>query len=266
MNPPVKLRLIYALTVAFAVLAIWKMAALAVHQSGNGSDRVVTVTYAVFDVMIGCTLCRAVWRLLAQFYLSRKWLKRYRLGKHAKLTKRLHSAYRSWGTEMIVVRDDAFVALTLGMLRPKIVISTAVLRMFSKDEVKAILLHEWYHCRNRDNAKLFLLTLLSDAFVYCPIVRSVLTYYRTWNELLADRFAIRRMGTELHLGSVLLKLSKCSNLRHVAAAVHFTDTTMHYRIQQVLEPDKPVNVRIDWLRPLLLSCSLLLLLALGGDS
>jgi Zn-dependent protease with chaperone function len=169
------------------------------------------------------------------------------------------------GTEIIVVKDDAFVALAIGMRRPKIVVSTAVIDHFSEDEVKAILLHEWHHCRNRDNAKMFLMTLLTNAFGYWPIMKPIFRYYQTWTELLADRFAIRKMGTELHLANVLLKLSKWGKMRQPAAAVHFA-TTMHYRIMQVLEPDKTVKVKVAVLRPLLASFTLMLLLMLGGDS
>ncbi|MEK8127086.1 M56 family metallopeptidase [Paenibacillus filicis] len=99
------------------------------------------------------------------------------------------------------MRDEGFVALAIGMRKPIIVISTQVLETFSSDEVKAILLHEWHHCRNLDNVKMFLMTLLTEAFGYWPIMKPVFRYYQIWTELLADRFAIHQMGTELHLAS-----------------------------------------------------------------
>ncbi|MFC5470999.1 M56 family metallopeptidase [Cohnella suwonensis] len=266
MNPPVKLKWIYALMVVFIVFVSVRMGMFVAHQMGNDRLQGAIVTYVVFDLVIGYTLIRAIWRIIAQTYLTRKWHKRFYAGKHDKLTKRLNYKYRSLGTEIIVVRDEAFVALAIGMRRPKIVVSTAVFDIFSDDELKAILLHEWHHCRNRDNLKTFLMTLLANAFGYWPIMKPIFRYYQTWTELLADRFAIRWMGTELHLANVLLKLSKGGEMRQHAAAVHFATTTMHYRIMQVLEPDKTVKVKVAVLRPLLASFSLLLLFMLGGDS
>jgi Zn-dependent protease with chaperone function len=266
MNPSVKLKWIYALMVVFIVLFSVQMGMFVAHQIGDDRLQGTIVTYVVFDLVIGYTLIRAIWRIIAQTYLSRKWQKLFLAVKHDKLTKRLNYKYGSLKTEIIVVRDEAFVALAIGMRRPKIVVSTAVLDIFSDDEVKAILLHEWHHCRNRDNSKMFLTTLLVEAFGYWPIMKPIFRYYQTWTELLADRFTIRQMGTELHLASVLLKLSKLGGMQQHAAAVHFATTTMHYRIMQVLEPDKTVKVKVALLRPLLASFSLLLLFMLGGDS
>lgn len=266
MNPTTKLRWVCALMLVFVAVVIVQMAIIVAYQVRHGILHGSIVTYVAIDLVIGYTLSRILWRIIRQWSLSRRWLKQFRANRHCKLTKRLQYKYRSWGTEIIVVQDDAFVALAIGMLPPKIVISTSVLEMFSDKEVEAILLHELYHCRNHDGPKMFLSTLLVEAFGYWPIVKPVFRYYQTWKELFADRFAIRQMGTELHLGSVLLKLAKCGNMHQREAAVHFADTTMHYRIMQVLEPDKTVKVPAALLRPFLASCSFLMLVMLGGDS
>ncbi|TNJ62224.1 M56 family metallopeptidase [Paenibacillus hemerocallicola] len=265
MSPSVKLRWIYILMVVFLALFSVQMGLFVAHQmEGRGLGTGILI-YIVFDLIIGYTLIRAIWRITAQAYLSRKWHKLFSSNRHAKLTKHLNYKYRGLGTEIIVVRNEAFVALAIGMYRPKIVISTQVLHMFNDDEVKAILLHEWHHCRNHDSIKLFIMTLLTEAFGYWPIMKPIFRYYQTWTELLADRFAIRQMGTELHLGSVLLKLSKLGKTEPVTA-VHFAASAMHYRMLQVLEPHQTVKVKISLLRPLLASLSLLLLLMLGGDT
>ncbi|RXZ78515.1 M56 family peptidase [Paenibacillaceae bacterium] len=265
MRPPIKLRWIYTLLVVFLALFSVQMGLFVARQMEGGGLGVALWTSIVFDLIIGYTLIRAIWRITAQAYLSRKSHQLFRSRKHDKLTKRLNYKYSNLGTDIIVVRDEAFVALAIGMRKPIIVISTQVLNMFSDDEVKAILLHECHHCRNRDTLKLFVMTLLTEAFGYWPIMKPIFRYYQTWTELLADRFAIRQMGTELYLASVLLKLSKQIKTQH-AAAVHFAASTMHYRMLQVLEPHQTVKVKIALLRPLLASLTLLLLLMMGGDT
>lgn len=266
MTPTIKLRCTYALMIVFVAVVIVHMGVFISYQVRNGVFHGPVLYYVILDIVIGYTLSRIIWRITRQWYLTQKWLTYFRTNKHDKLTKRLNYKYRDWGTELIVVQDNAFVALTIGMLRPKIVISTTVLEMFNDKEVMAILLHERYHCCNYDGRKMFFSTLLVDAFGYLPIVKPIYRYFQTWQELFADRFAIRQMGTEVYLGSVLLKLAKHGNLQQYEATVQFTNTTLQYRIMQVLEPDRAVKVPLALLKPFLRTCSILLLFILGGDS
>jgi len=265
MNPPVKLRWIYSLILVFIALFSVQLVVYLARVTTDGPQCAIAA-YLGVGLVVAYTVARAIWRISAQAYLSRKWRRHFRANAEVKLTKRLAYQYRDLGTDIVVVKDEAFVALAIGVRKPLIVVSTAVLDRFGKDEVRAIVLHEWHHCRNRDNAKLFLARLLTEAFGYLPILRPFYRYYQTWTELLADRFAIRRMGSELPLASVLLKLSKLGGMRLHAAAVHFATATMHYRIAQVLEPEKAVKVKVAFIRPLLASFTLLLLLLLRGDS
>ncbi|NUU64401.1 M56 family metallopeptidase [Paenibacillus agri] len=265
MSARLKLRWMSALMLVFIAVFSVQMGIFVTRQVGESSLKACIMLYWAFDLIIAYTLIRVTWRITAQAYLSRKWNRLFGSMKHDKLTKALNYKYRSLGTEIIVVQDEAFVALAMGMLKPKIIISTHVLEQFSDKEVKAILLHEWHHCRNRDNVKLFLMTLFTEAFGYWPIMKPIFRYYETWTELLADRFVMTRMGTELHLAKVLLKLSKWGKIQP-AVAVHFAASALNYRMMQVLEPNETVKVKIALLRPLLFSISMLLLLMLGGDT
>jgi len=136
MSPAAKLRWIYTLMVVFLALFSVQMGLFVAHQLQVGEIGPAFLIYLLFDLVIGYTLIRAIWRITAQAYLSRKWLKLFSANQHTRLTKQLNYKYRSLGTEIIVVQDKAFVALAIGMYRPKIVISTQVLQMFSADEVK----------------------------------------------------------------------------------------------------------------------------------
>jgi len=262
-----KLRAVYALMILFVALAILLMAVFLIDQVRNGGFHGgPIITYAIIDILIVFTLGRIIWRSIRQSVLTRRWLTRFYARKHIKQTRRLNHVYRHWGTEIIVVQDDTFVALTIGLLRPRIVVSTAVLEMMDDEELEAILLHERYHGQHYDGIKLFFSTMLSDAFRYMPIMKPIFHYDRTWKELFADRYVIREMGTERYLGQVLLKLAKHVQIQRVEGAVHLADTTLQYRIIQVLEPDQVVKVPLVLLRPLMTTCLLLLFLMLGGDS
>lgn len=266
MSSVVKMRLVYALMVFFGLSVTMQMGLFLTHQLRDFNLQGIVIFTILFDLVIVYTFARIMRRIVSQWYLSRKWVRHFRSQAHKRLTKQLNYKYRKWNTELIVVEDDAFLALTIGMLRPKIVVSTGVFDLFNDHEVKAILLHEWYHCRNRDNIKMFIAALLADGFGYLPIIQPSVRFYHTIKELLADRFAIQQMGTELHLGNVLLKLVKMGKIQRREAAIHFTETAMDYRIKQILEPEKAVKVPMALFRPFLLSCSFLLLMMIGGSS
>lgn len=209
---------------------------------------------------------RMLLRILKQWLLTVKGLRLFRANLHPECSKRLQEEYRLWNTEILVVHDKAFVALNIGLWRPRIVLSTAALAQCSAEEVKGIVLHELHHCRKRDNLKLFILTLMAESFFYLPVIKPVLGFVHTWLELFADRFAIRQMGTSLHVGTVLLKLAGGEKAPAYEAALRFAGTALDYRMLQVINPEEEVRVPLKLQRPFLVTCCFLLLLMVGGSS
>ncbi|MEF2245736.1 M56 family metallopeptidase [Paenibacillus sp. IITD108] len=232
-----------------------------------------TLAYNIFTFIINAiiiyTFGRMLWRFVKQIYLTRKWLGIFHSQKHIKLTKLLNAKYRKWGAKFIVVNDEKFIAMTIGLLKPQIIVSSGVIGMFSKKEFEAILLHEQYHVQNRDPLNLFLLTLLLEGMGYIPSMKTMVRSFKTWKELLADQFAMRQMGTEYHLGNVLLKVSSVGRMQHAAAAVYFAENAINYRIMQVLEPKQTLHIPILNFKPLFLTLMFTFIMSsliLGGCS
>lgn len=285
MNPVFRINLIFGSLLLVGAMILVQMGLYIAHQlwdvrlPGNFIQYCIsalkeeTVAHNVIkfliNVIILYTIGRMIWRLYKQLYLTKKWLKVFHSKKHTKLTKQLNNKYQKWGTEFIVVKDEKFIALTIGFFRPRIIVSTGVISMFSNHEVEAILLHEWYHCRNRDPLKMFLLALILDGLGYIPTMKAMVRDFKTWKELLADRFAIKQMGTEYYLGNVLLKLSKVGKMQHSTAVAYFAENAINYRIMQVLEPKQRIHVPMSDFKPLLLTLSLIFIMSsiiLGGCS
>ncbi|NEW08608.1 M48 family metalloprotease [Paenibacillus sp. SYP-B3998] len=215
------------------------------------------------------TVTRVLWRLVKQIYLTIKWSVAFQNKQDKKLTRRLNVKYRKWGYELVVVSDDSFIALTMGMIRPKIIVSTGVLNSYSVNEVQAILQHERYHCMRRDPLKIFISTLLVVGLGYIPIFKCFHHYYKTWKELLADRYVIKMMGTEYVLGSVLVKLTERKDTFEPAVGVHFANVAVNYRMLQVLQPEKPIQVPFFHFRPIAISLCMTFLMTVavwGGCS
>lgn len=285
MNPVIRINLIFGSLLLVAILILAQMGLYIAHQlwdvrlPGNFLQYCIsalkeeTIAHNVMkfsiNLVILYTFGRMIWRLCKQIYLTSKWLSVFQSKKHVKLTKQLNYKYRQWRTDFIVVKDEKFIALTIGFIRPRIIVSTGVISMFSNHEVEAILLHEKYHCRNRDPLKMFLLALILDGLGYIPTMKAMVRDFKTWKELLADRFAIKQMGTEYYLGNVLLKLSNVGKMQHSTAVAYFAENAINYRIMQILEPKQRIRVPMSDFKPLLLTLSLIFIMSsiiLGGCS
>jgi hypothetical protein len=57
-----------------------------------------------------------------------------------------------------------------------------------------------------------------------------------------SQFTFFLMGSSMELGGALLKLMKSGLSAKPANAVSFTETAVNYRIMQILEPEKSVQV------------------------
>jgi len=220
----------------------------------------------LFYGLVGYTVLQMAVRLIKQSYLTWKIEGRIQAGRHAEATRQLNRQYHSLGIKIVVVKDDSFLALAMGIFRPKILISTHVLDRFTEQELWAVLLHEGHHCNKRDPLKLFLTTLFTDSMKYIPILNGLAHSYKVWRELLADRFVIKTMGSSYELGSVLFKLTDQVRRQHVVG-VPFADVAINYRIQQIVEPSKPIRIPILRRKQAALSVAIVLFLMsflLGG--
>ncbi len=265
MSPRGKVSVSYGLTVLLVIAVAGWMGGAVVLGTGcmwGTSGRLGLLP----GFLLAYSCCRMLLRILKQWRLTAKALHLFHFCLDPELSKRLQEQYQEWNTEILVVHDKAFVGLNIGLWRPRIVISTAALAQCSAEEVQGVLLHELYHCRKRDNLRLFILTLMAESFFYLPVIKPVLAYVHTWLELFADRFAIRQMGTSLHVGTVLLKLAGGERAPAYGAALRFAGTALDYRMLQIISPEEEVQVPLKLQRPFLVTCCFLLLLMVGGSS
>lgn len=265
MSPRVKVSFAYALAIGLALAVFLQMALFLIRLAEQGVGH-AKLGGALIGFIMAYTLVRLTWQISSQLVLTRRYLQSIHEITDPRWMKKLNRKYRDWGIEILVIQEQKFEAMTIGLFRMKIVVSTGALEMMTPKETEAVLLHERCHCRSYDNLKLFLLRLLVQGFRYLPVVRPVYDYCRIWTELLADRYAIARMGTSLHLGQILLKLVRWGIVPVRPAAVHFSEAALNYRILQIADPDKLVQVRIKLLRPVLYTCCFMLLLILSGSS
>lgn len=192
------------------------------------------------DFVFASLIIYTIMTLLSK--IGRQWILTYRFERNANLIPRNQMGLK-WRSLLLEHQNVYFMqsnspfAFTIGLFRPKIILSTHLLSEFSFGEIKAILFHEECHQRSYDPLKTFLLSLFSESMKYIPLFKDLLYRYKTLKELLADQYAMAKMESTLELGSALLKLIKIQSVSTPMTTVSFSDMDTSLRIQQILEPN-----------------------------
>jgi Zn-dependent protease with chaperone function len=147
----------------------------------------------------------------------------------------------------------------MGFRKPLIVLSTGLIEMLDRHELEAVIEHEAFHQNNHDSLKIFILQLISQALWFIPLTKWTYQNYKIISELMADEYAVIKTGSELGLGSALLKLIKnCFHENAAPVLAHFADGSVNYRLQQLVDPQKNIPVKLETIS-IVISINVLLL-------
>ncbi|WP_419960953.1 M56 family metallopeptidase [Psychrobacillus sp. BM2] len=203
-----------------------------------------SLEYAL-DALVIYTLLFSIWHIGSQFFYASRLKKHFERYKDNLLTNDMNQMHSSGKKDFIIISNPVPMAITMGFMKPKIIISTGLINLLTDDELKAVVAHEIYHKDNRDPLKIFLLSLCASTIGYIPILKWFSHQYRIIQEVLADEFAIRKQETSMNLGSALLKMLKVGKQEKMPFAyASFADTSVNYRIEYMLNPLKDVQWRI----------------------
>ncbi|QGQ94673.1 M56 family peptidase [Paenibacillus psychroresistens] len=213
-------------------------------------------------ILIIYTFLRVCIRIFKQITLTLKWNRYFNENEHSLSSKHIKAKYSHSNSEICVIEHPGFIALTIGIFKPRIILSTFVLTQFDEQEIEAIILHEQYHFKNYDPLKVFLVTLILDAINYIPIIKILVHHYKICKELMADQYAISKMNSSFGLSKALLKINRIKKNIPVSIGIGFTNSTMNFRIKQILEPENLVYFPFDYIKPLIKSFIIFALMSL----
>jgi beta-lactamase regulating signal transducer with metallopeptidase domain len=133
--------------------------------------------------------------------------------------------------KVVTIQSKKPFAFCFGVNSPKIFISTKLISISTRIELKAILLHEKYHLEHRDALTLLVAHTLESLFPFFPILSDLILAFRTERELLADKAAING-STRGNLISVFKKL------------LRYERTTEEYSFVPAIVDNRTLDVRI----------------------
>lgn len=104
-----------------------------------------------------------------------------------------------------VFQSTLGTAFVLGFLRPKIFLSSQILKELKEEELKGVLLHEKYHLVKKEPLKRLVLFFLKDMLFFLPISNYLYQSFLELSEERADHAAARGHNP-LDLASALVKM------------------------------------------------------------
>lgn len=217
----------------------------------------------LLNALIAYTGLITLYNVAEQFILSNRFHKKIMALKNHELSFIVNQEYSRPKQDIVIIDNDQSIAFTMGFRNPTIVLSSGLLEMLDDRELEAVVHHETFHQKNFDSLKVFVLRLISHAMWYIPITKWAYQNYSIMSELSADEYAIERMGSELGLGSALLKLIKnCFVEKSAPVLTYFAEQSngsVNYRLKQLVDPEKTVPVKLE-IKSLIVSVHVLLLL------
>ena len=162
---------------------------------------VLVLILATFGVSLGLTS-------LFQQLLATLSLIRTLLSRRVTVSRRVGAIAASvqLAGRIDVVRDVRPFSFCYWFRSPRICLSTGLIKRLDDPELRAVLLHERYHLRQRDPLRLVIARYFAAGLYVVPVVGELVEYYTVQKEVAADQAAVRAMGGVRELASALFKV------------------------------------------------------------
>jgi Zn-dependent protease with chaperone function len=171
-------------------------------------------------------------------------------------------------SQMLVVKNEVPLLAVSGLIGPKLLISTRVLRELSHEELDAALRHEHAHRSSRDNAKRLLLLLAPDILPFVSPLRLLEHSWSKFTEWAADDLAASGDSARaLSLASALVSVARMGSsprLPYLSTSLLARDCDLSARVDRLLRTTPATSARASQAPPLFSIAGLSLVVCLGA--
>jgi len=161
------------------------------------------------NLLLITSLVNIVTQVLIYRYVKTLLLMFKVVGGTRHFTKKLQSV--SVKDKMVIFSSESISAFTSGLLHPRIHLPANLKKIHSKEEVRAITLHEKQHSLAFDPLKSLVINGIKDILPGFPFKKWVFGHYFVLIELTADAYAENKLNKRLPIVSALYKQYKNNN-------------------------------------------------------
>ncbi|MGO4271059.1 M56 family metallopeptidase [Paenibacillus sp. TAF58] len=221
------------------------------------------VAWHVVNALILYSFGAILWISVRHFLGSTKAMKLVEMYQDPHLSEQYRDKFQLGEGQLQISSYKAPLAMTIGLWKPRMILSSGLMDMLEPKELRAVIEHEKCHMRHRDPLAIFLLSMISKSMWYIPIFAWMADKYPIMIELRADKYAITQMKQSTHLGSALLKLLKQAPTPYVSLShASFAETSMNVRIMHILDPQMTISFKWPLVRLLISLLTIILLVGL----
>lgn len=148
--------------------------------------------------------------------------------------------------------------VTIGYLKPVILLPIAALNNLSTQQVEAVLLHELSHIRRYDYLINFIITLLHTFLYFNPFVKKFVEAIETEREKCCDELVLQFGYDKIGYASALLALEKNAHLNAALALGATGKKSLLNRIEKIVGQEKKTTYSFPYFAGLMMSLLLVL--------
>jgi bla regulator protein blaR1 len=158
----------------------------------------------------------------------------------------------------VVVSSLVTSPVTVGYLKPVILLPVAAMNNLSTAQVEAILLHELSHIRRYDYLLNLVVSVMYTLLYFNPFVKSFMNVIESEREACCDELVLQFGYDKVGYASALLHLEKSSRHHDLAMAAAGKQNLLT-RIEKIVGMEKKKNFKLVQIVPLLLAMFCVLL-------
>ncbi|QNL22952.1 M56 family metallopeptidase [Hyphobacterium sp. CCMP332] len=129
--------------------------------------------------------------------------------------------------------------LTLGFIKPVILVPIGMLSQIPYDQVEAILIHEIAHVKRADYLINVIQNIIEALVFFHPVTWILSTHIRTERENLCDDFSVHLQRNPIHLAKALVEIQRHSNhTPELALGSNNPKYVLRKRIERILNVEK----------------------------
>lgn len=175
---------------------------------------VIFAEVGVLVSVISIFLIFSIYRFHKLCYSTKKYVNSYLSCTIKRHSWRLGSVIRELdipNEDVIECESDEVIAFCYGFFQPKICISSTLVKLLDRSELRAVLMHEKQHVKNYEPLKLFIVIYFQNILFIFPGIKKLARKYLTLSELSADERACIKPKNKSKLASAIYKIAQCEN-------------------------------------------------------
>ncbi len=193
---------------------------------------------AAISLIILAWLFYAAYKLVKLIMQTRKFTAGYLTGAKLQPSAKLKMVMAGLDLDkgrIIEIRELKSVVFCFGLWKPRVCISSGLIKILRPDELAAVLAHEYYHLSAREPAKLFIIKYWQSVFGWLPGIKTVINKYITFSEIAADEQATNNFIDRSKLARALFKISVAEERQWLRAslALSFFSSVIAARVNKL---------------------------------